>query len=98
MRTCRRQRMPSVQIGALASITSEARQMLIEGTHPTRVAIVTTDLVTTVITSFAYTAVRPTRLFTDETEATNWLLNLRPKPTAETEAEQESEDASDHSG
>lgn len=77
-----------VHVGALGGITPEARQMLLEGTHPTRVAILTEDLVTKVITAFAYAAVRPTRLFSDETEATRWLLNAHPgpKPGPETDA------------
>lgn len=69
-----------VHVGALGGITPEARQMLIEGTHPTRVAILTEDLVTKVITAFAYAAARPTRLFSDETEATRWLLEAHPEP------------------
>ena len=71
-----------VQLGALTRITPEARQMLIEGTHPTRVAVLSTDVVTKVVTAFAYTAIRPTRFFTDETEAIGWLLDPHPDPNS----------------
>ena len=84
-----------VEIGALTRITPDARQMLIEGTHPTRVAVLSTDMVTRVITAFAYTSMRPTRFFTDETEATAWLLD--PRPEAEAEAEQDPGGGSDPS-
>ncbi|WP_104118392.1 STAS/SEC14 domain-containing protein [Arthrobacter sp. B1805] len=72
-----------VHVGALGGITAQARQMLLEGTHPTRVAILSADLVTKVITAFAYAAVRPTRLFSDETEAIRWLLDALPEPKPE---------------
>ena len=68
--------------------------MLIEGTHPTRVAVLSTDVVTKVITAFAHTAIRPTRFFTDETEATAWLLDPLDGPTSE--AEPVSDGGSDH--
>lgn len=67
-----------VHLGALTQITPEARQMLIKGTHSTRIAVFSEDLVTKVVTAFAYAAVVPTRFFTDETEATDWLLDPHP--------------------
>lgn len=63
-----------VHLGALTHISPEARQIIIESTRAQRVAILSEDLITKVVTAFAYTSVVPIRFFTDETKATRWLL------------------------
>lgn len=63
-----------VHIGAVTRITPAARQLLIDDTCSTRTAVLSTDVVSRVITAFAYTSATPTRFFTDEGEAADWLL------------------------
>ncbi|KNC18862.1 hypothetical protein AC792_09760 [Arthrobacter sp. RIT-PI-e] len=77
-----------VDIGSIERITPSARQLLIDDTCSTRTAVLSTDVVTKVITAFAYTSATPTRFFTDESEAIRWLL----KPSAASGNRHQSDD------
>ncbi|MUK02476.1 hypothetical protein GM708_11420 [Vibrio cholerae] len=63
-----------VHIGSVERITPTARELLIEDTCSTRTAVLGMDLVSMVITAFAYTSATPTQFFTDEAAACGWLL------------------------
>lgn len=67
-----------VHIGSVGRITPAARKLLIEDTCSTRTAVLGMDLVSMVITAFAYTSATPTQFFTDETDAATWLLEQSP--------------------
>jgi hypothetical protein len=63
-----------VHINSVERITPAARKILIDDTCSTRTAVLGTDPVGMVITAFAYTSLTPTQFFTDEREASEWLL------------------------
>ena len=63
-----------VHVSSMERITPTARELLLEETCSTRTAVIGTDPVSRVITAFNYAAATPTRYFTDEAEAMEWLL------------------------
>ncbi len=64
-----------VRIGLIEYITSEAKQLLIRDICSSRTAIIGTDDMGRVLTAFTHRSVTPTRYFTDDKEATDWLLD-----------------------
>lgn len=67
-----------VHLNSVRRITPAARQLIVRDTCSTRTAILGEDPVSMVITAFAYTSRTPTRFFTDEREAIEWLLEASP--------------------
>ncbi len=63
-----------VNIGLVEAITLEARHLLIEDTCSLQTAVVGVDAVGKVLTAFNYRSVTPSRYFTDEDEAVEWLV------------------------
>ena len=63
-----------VHVNSMERITAAARELLLEETCSTRTAVIGLDPVSMVITAFNYAAATPTRYFTDEAEAMEWLL------------------------
>lgn len=62
-----------VNIGLVDAITPDARQLLIEDTCSLRTGVVGVDEVGKVLTAFNYRSVTPSRYFTDEADAVEWL-------------------------
>ncbi|KNC18431.1 hypothetical protein AC792_12445 [Arthrobacter sp. RIT-PI-e] len=69
-----------VNIGLVEAITATARSILIEDTCSSRTAVVGVDEMGKVLTAFNYRAVTPSRYFTDEATALEWLMQA-PDPT-----------------
>jgi hypothetical protein len=65
-----------VNIGLVAAITLEARHLLIEDTCSLLTAVVGVDEVGKVLTAFNYRSVTPSRYFTNEAEAIEWLVGV----------------------
>ncbi|WP_146069712.1 hypothetical protein [Arthrobacter sp. B0490] len=72
-----------VHIGLVARITPEAKQLLVEDTSSTRVAILSEDEVGRVLTAFNHRSAMPSRYFSNEREAITWLTE---DPTREADA------------
>ncbi len=64
-----------VSIGLVEGITAEARHLLIEDTCSSRTAVVGVDEMGKVLTAFNYRSVTPSRYFTDEADALEWLTS-----------------------
>ena len=64
-----------VSIGLVEGITAEARHLLIEDTCSSRTAVVGVDEMGKVLTAFNYRSVTPSRYFTDEADALEWLMS-----------------------
>ncbi|MEC5199818.1 hypothetical protein RCH21_002057 [Arthrobacter sp. PL16] len=64
-----------VSINLLAHVTAEAKQLLIRDICSSRIAIIGADDMGRVLTAFTHRSVTPTRYFTDDQEATEWLLD-----------------------
>lgn len=62
-----------VHVGFIERVTPAARELLIEDTCSTRIAVLGHDVVSMVITAFAYASATPTQFFTDEAAAMDWL-------------------------
>lgn len=62
-----------VDIGLVEAITLEARHLLIEDTCSSRTGVVGADEVSKVLTAFNYRSVTPSRYFSTEAEAIEWL-------------------------
>lgn len=62
-----------VHIGLASRITSEAKQLLVDDTWSTRIAIVGLDEVGRVLTAFNHRSATPSRYFDDEADAIAWL-------------------------
>lgn len=62
-----------VHVGFIERVTTAARQLLLEDTCSMRIAILGHDVVSMVITAFAYASATPTRYFTDEAAALEWF-------------------------
>lgn len=62
-----------VHIGLVDRITPEAKQLLIDDTCSIRTAVVGVDEVGRVLTAFNYRSATPSRYFTEEAEAIEWL-------------------------
>jgi hypothetical protein len=62
-----------VNVGFIERVTLAARQLLLEDTCPMQIAILGHDVVSMVITAFAYMSATPTRYFTDEAAALEWF-------------------------
>jgi hypothetical protein len=63
-----------VDIGPLERISPEAKELVIQERYSTRTAVVGADDVGRVITAFHYRAATPSRYFTQESDAIEWLL------------------------
>lgn len=64
-----------VRIGLIEHITSAAKQLLIRDISSSRTAIIGADDVGRVLTAFTHRSVTPTRYFTHDEEAIEWLLD-----------------------
>lgn len=64
-----------LRIGLVEHITAEAKQLLIRDICSSRIAILGADDVGRVLTAFSHRSVTPTRYFTDDVEALDWLLD-----------------------
>jgi hypothetical protein len=66
-----------VHIGLVDRVTPKAKQLLVEDTSTTRIAIVSDDAVGMVLSAFNHRSTVPSRRFTDEQEAIAWLTDDR---------------------
>lgn len=71
-----------VRIGLVEHISAEAKQLLIRDVASARIAVVGDDDVGRVLTAFTYRSVTPTRYFTTDAEALEWLFDdIREHPS-----------------
>lgn len=62
-------------IGLVDHITADAKQLLIRDISSSRIAIVGNDDIGRMLTAFTHRSVTPTRYFTDDAAALDWLLD-----------------------
>ncbi|MFJ6001856.1 hypothetical protein [Arthrobacter sp. NPDC092385] len=62
-----------VRIGLIDHITADAKQLLVRDRCSSRIAIIGTDDIGRILTAFTHRSVTPTRYFTNDEEATDWL-------------------------
>lgn len=66
-----------VHIDLVDGISAPARNLLLEETCSSRTAVLGTDEVARVMTAFNYRAATPSRYFSDEVQAIEWLTSAR---------------------
>lgn len=69
-----------VHIDLVDGISAPARDLLLEETCSSRTAVLGSDEVARVMTAFNYRAATPSRYFTDETAAVQWLISGHAAP------------------